>query len=86
MSTHNISFYGELMEIILQLSPNTLFICSNVTILNAMLLLYIIYMGKHIICWANFVSYSILICIHLAQKNDIAAITDKLWSFQIGFL
>ena len=43
MSTHNICFYGELTKIILQLSSNTLFICSNVTILNAMLLLHIIY-------------------------------------------
>ena len=29
MSTHNIGFYGELMEIILQLSLNTLLICSS---------------------------------------------------------
>ena len=30
MSTHNISFYGELVKIILQLSPNTHLICSTV--------------------------------------------------------
>ena len=29
MSTHNICFYGELMKIILHLSPNTLLICSS---------------------------------------------------------
>ena len=30
MSTHNISFYGKLTKIILQLSSNTLLICSTV--------------------------------------------------------
>ena len=30
MSTHNICFYGELTEIILQLSSNTHLICSSV--------------------------------------------------------
>ena len=30
MSTHNICFYGELSKIILQLSSNTLLICSTV--------------------------------------------------------
>ena len=29
MSTHNICFYGELKKIILQLSSNTLLICSS---------------------------------------------------------
>ena len=29
MSTHNLSFYGELIKIILQLSSNTLFIFST---------------------------------------------------------
>ena len=29
MSTHNICFYGELTKIILQLSSNTLLICSS---------------------------------------------------------
>ena len=29
MSTHNIQFYGELTKIILQLSSNTLLICSS---------------------------------------------------------
>ena len=29
MSTHNIRFYGELTKIILQLSSNTLLICSD---------------------------------------------------------
>ena len=29
MSTHNIGFYGELKKIILQLSSNTLLICSS---------------------------------------------------------
>ena len=29
MSTHNICFYGELMKIILQSSPNTHHICST---------------------------------------------------------
>ena len=29
MSTHNICFYGELTKIILELSPNTLLICST---------------------------------------------------------
>ena len=29
MSTHNMCFYGELTKIILQLSQNTLFICST---------------------------------------------------------
>ena len=29
VSTHNISFYGELTEIILELSLNTLLICST---------------------------------------------------------
>ena len=29
MSTHNIYFYGELTKIILQLSSNTLLICSS---------------------------------------------------------
>ena len=32
LSTHNICFYGELTKIILQLSPNTLLICSSATI------------------------------------------------------
>ena len=30
MSSHNMCFYGELMKIILQLSSNTLLICSSV--------------------------------------------------------
>ena len=29
MGTHNICFYGELSKIVLQLSLNTLFICSS---------------------------------------------------------
>ena len=32
MSTHNICFYGELMEIIVQLSSNTLLTSSTVTV------------------------------------------------------
>ena len=37
MSTHNICFYGELTKIILQLSSDTLLICSVVTILILMI-------------------------------------------------
>ena len=32
MSTHNICFYGELTKIMLQLSSNTLFICSSAVV------------------------------------------------------
>ena len=34
MSTHNICFYGELTNIILHLSSNTLLICSSDVIVN----------------------------------------------------
>ena len=34
MSTYNIRFYAELMKIILELSSNTLLICSGRTLVN----------------------------------------------------
>ena len=40
MNTHNICFYGELTKIILQLSSNTLLICSSGIVLSTESQLY----------------------------------------------
>ena len=46
MSTHNIRFNGELTKIILQLTPNTLLICSSGPTLFAYTCL-----SKYFQCW-----------------------------------
>ena len=67
MSTHNICFYGELTKIILQLSSNTLLICSTVGLLQ----------------YENFNNLTNLVNLNdMAKKiNDLTKLTTEVYNF-----
>ena len=86
MSTHNICFYGELMKIILELSSNTLLICSSVIIHEVPPNSYVIILGSIVSChiqWPAFRNLDLdpndfTVCFKIALPRSIREALTKL--------